>query len=69
MSTLHTSECESGVAEYLAVEQQNDPRVRELKEFLEQGTLPTDPARARKIALQQMLFAVIDGVVYFIDPK
>ena len=48
LSTLHTSECESDVAEYLAVEQQKDPRVRELKEFLKQGTsnLPTDPARA-----------------------
>ena len=59
-STSSVSESGSGVAEYLAVEQQKDQNV---KQFLEQGSLPMDPVRARKMAPQKMLFVVIDGVV------
>ena len=43
--------------------------MNELKRFLEHGSLPADPAKAKKMALQQTLFGVIDGVVYYIDPK
>ena len=53
----------------LADEQKNNPEVGELKKFLEQGSLPADSVKARKMALQQALFAVVDGVVYYIDPK
>ena len=53
----------------LAVEQANDPVVRELMEFVQQGRLPQNDYRARKMALQQSLFTVVDGVPYFLDPK
>ena len=53
----------------LAVEQAKDPVVRELMEFVQQGWLPQDDDRARKMALQQSLFTVVYGVLYFLDPK
>ena len=56
-------------AEELAAEQEKDPEVNELKRFLEHGSLPADPEKAKKMALQQTLFVVVDGVVYYIDPK
>jgi len=36
---------------------------------LENGTLPFDDARAWKIAVQESLFAIVDGTLYFIDNK
>lgn len=31
--------------------------------------LPKDEARARKLALQGTLFAIVDSIVYYVDPK
>ena len=56
-------------AEELAAEQEKDSEVNELKRFLEHGSLPADSEKAKKMALQQTLFGVVDGVVYYIDPK
>ena len=53
----------------LVAEQKRDERISELKQFIQHGSLPIDPTRARKMALQQSLFAVVDDVVYYIDPK
>ena len=47
----------------LATEQERDPDVLELRSF------PPDEVRARKMALQQSSFALVDGVLYFVDPK
>ena len=43
--------------------------LREIIDFLEKGALPTDDGRARKISLRESLFTIIDGILYFIDPK
>ena len=50
-------------------EQRKDPDIREIAAFLEQGELPTDEAKARRLALRGTMFALIDEVVYFIDPQ
>ena len=51
------------------MEQAKDPAVHELLQFIERGHLPEDDHRARKIAFQQSLFAVVEGVLYYVDPK
>ncbi len=52
-----------------AVEQSRDPEVQELKHFLEKQELPTDEERARHIMMQSSLFALMDDVLYYLDPK
>ena len=54
------------VDDTFGAEQQKDDQ---LIQFLNTGQLPTDESRARKIALQAPLFAMIDGVLMFVDPK
>lgn len=55
--------------EPFAIEQRKDPNVKEIIDFLEHGVLPENNNRARKIALQESLYAVIKKILYFIDPK
>ena len=52
-----------------AWEQSQDPAVKEIIDFLESGTLPEDATRARKLSLQESLFTLVNGILYFIDPK
>lgn len=52
-----------------AMEQRKDTELWEILDYLECGALPDDASRARKIVLQGSQFAVIDGILYFIDPK
>ena len=52
-----------------AMEQRKDKELREILDYLECGALPDDDSRARKIVLQGSQFAVIDEILYFIDPK
>ena len=52
-----------------AEEQRKDPRVFEVIHLLESGELPADEQRARKLALQENLYVVVDGVLYHLDPK
>ena len=52
-----------------AWEQRQDPAVKEIIDFLESGTLPEDATRARKLALQESLFTLVSGILYFIDPN
>ena len=68
-SQLQELQTEIDAAHSIAAEQQRDPAVRELSEFLTSGKLPGDQVRARKVALQSSLFSLIDGVVYHIDHK
>ena len=68
-SQLQELQTEIDAAHSIAAEQQRDPVVRELSEFLTSGKLPGDQVRARKVALQSSLFSLIDGVVYHIDHK
>ena len=41
----------------------------EIFRFLEDGVLPDNDARARKLSLQQDLYAVLDRTPYRLDPK
>ena len=51
------------------MEQRKDTELREILDYLECGALPDDDSRARKIVLQGSQFAVIDEILYFMDPK
>lgn len=59
------------VAEHRSIseEQGRDEQLAEVIHFLKSGKLPEDPKRAKKIALQQSLFALVEGILYYIDPK
>ena len=43
--------------------------MKEIIDFIEKGALPEDSSRARKIALQESLFCIVDGILYSLDPK
>lgn len=49
--------------------QQTDPEFKELIKFLTHKTLPVDPTQAKKVAAQASIFALIKGILYFIDSK
>ena len=53
----------------LATEQSRDPKIQEIVEFIQHGRLPLNETTARKLILQQSLFAILDGILYFLDPK
>ena len=38
-------------------------------EYLKEGKLPTDPTTARKIAAQATQFVLLEGLLYFLDPR
>ena len=65
--TLLDSEPVGTVAETFGAEQQKDDQLCQVIHFLNTGQLPTDETRARKIALQAPLFAIVDGTLMFID--
>lgn len=48
-------------------EQRKDSSIMEIIRFLEQGELPPEEGRARKIALQSSLFSLVDGILFFLD--
>ena len=50
-------------------EQARDPEVQEVITFLRTGELPGDEKRARRLALQQSLFALQDDILFYLDPK
>ena len=51
------------------LEQQKDPKVKELYDYVEKGEVPKDGQQAKKVCGQAMHFAVIDDILYFIDSK
>ena len=50
-------------------EQRKDTKVMEVINFLENGDLPDDEKQARKLALQEHTYVMIDGVLYHLDSK
>ena len=52
-----------------ATEQKKDSNVREIFDFVKKGILPKDDCRARRLALQESLFTITGGTLYFLDPK
>ena len=57
------------IQDHYGTEQLKDPRLQEMIELLEKGTLPSDDNRATKIAAQEPQFALTDNILYYIDPK
>jgi len=53
----------------LGREQKKDPQLNEIISFVENGELPDDNMRARKLSLQESMFAMVDDVLYKVDPK
>eukprot|EP00731_Ephydatia_muelleri_P039043 Em1067g2a len=50
-------------------EQKKDPHVMQTIRFLEEGELPQEEKQARKLALQAPMFAVTDGILYYVETK
>ena len=63
---MSSSDSSEVTLEPFANEQGKDPG---LKEFIESGKLPSNEVAACKLALQEPLFTVCDGILYFLDPK
>ena len=53
----------------MATEQRKDPHLTDIITFIESGTLPDDPARAKRITLERPRFGLVDGVLYFCDTR
>ena len=51
------------------LEQQKDPKVKELYDYVEKGEVSKDGQQAKKVCGQAMHFAIIDDILYFIDSK
>ena len=47
--------------------QRKDTVITEIIAYLEQDELPRDQKRARKVAAQSSQFALIDGILYYVD--
>ena len=62
---MQTSE---GVTDY-ASEQHKDRQLKEIIDFLSSGRLPEDSKRAKIVASQEALFSLVDGILYYVDPK
>ena len=48
--------------------QQQDPELAEIICFIEEDKIPDDDKRARKLALQRSSFALLEGVLHYVDP-
>ena len=53
----------------LAEEQRKDREILEIIAFLESCSLPEDEQKARKIVIQEPSFALVDGILYFLDSR
>ena len=53
----------------LAEEQRKDREILEIIAFLESGSLPEDVQKARKIVVQEPSFALVDGILYYLDSR
>ena len=50
-------------------EQRKDPDLCMLYNYLEKEEFPEDDKVARKLVAHALHFAVVDGILYFVDPK
>ena len=50
-------------------EQLKDPKLSSLIKYLEDDCVPSDPKQAQQFVVEAQLFAVLGGILYFIDPK
>ena len=49
--------------------QRSDPNLKEIIDYLEEGTLPDDEKRARRLAMERSRFAIVDGILHYCDWK
>jgi hypothetical protein len=63
----HTSDTPAELDD-LAVEQRKDPEILEIIEYAENGTVPEDARRARRLMSEGSVFVIVDGI-YYVDPK
>ena len=82
IATVHVNSGEEEITELLnksgelyskqedfGAQQQKDKELKEMIQFLMDGSLPDDNKVARKVAIQATCFTIIDGVLYFVDNK
>ena len=69
LSTLLQTDEEHYSHQTLVAEQAKDPEVQQLITFIEQGRLAPEEDKARKMTLLRSLFTVVEGVLYYVDPK
>ena len=50
-------------------EQEKDPELCQLRQFLQFGILPDDEVAARTIAAQALNFEIVDNLLYYMDKK
>ena len=55
--------------DHFGTEQRGDSEIREILKYVENGKLPEDDVRARRLVLEGTLFTVTDGILYYLDPK
>ena len=53
----------------LDVEQQKDPELCRMRQFLEFGILPAEGEAAKSLAAQALNFTMVDNVLYYVDGK
>ena len=53
----------------VAQEQRVDPFYQDVVKYLEEGTLPTDEFKARKIVMSRPRFDLLDGILCYVDPR
>ena len=69
ISDLLTEPPRLAETEDFGAEQREDPNVKEINDFIKQGTLPSDNKTARRIAMQKSMFAVENGMLFYLDPR
>ena len=66
---LEAQPAQEALLDHYSVEQQKDPALKEIIEFLRNGKLPEDSTSAKKLSAQESLFALVNNVLYYIDPR
>ena len=52
-----------------SAEQGKDIVLKAMMDHLRDGSLPGDDQAARKLVMQSPLFALVDGILYYVNPK
>ena len=52
----------------LVVRQNEDEYLSQIKSYLQDGTLPSEEKRARRLVLERDRFTMFDGILYYVDP-
>ena len=56
-----------GMTANFSSEQRRDPNLNMIIEFLQHGKFPDNPVCAKKIALQEPQFPLVNDILYYID--